>query len=91
VSLYVVWSKFLFIEIIPYFAIIICNAFIITKITKSARFRRRFDTASGGTSGPPAPIESAVLMRSPAEKSTSNKGEAGRRAFKGSLKLIGRK
>lgn len=42
VSLYVVWSKVIFIEIIPYFAIVIMNIFIITKITKSIRFRRKF-------------------------------------------------
>ena len=42
VSLYVVWSKIIFIEIIPYFAIVIMNIFIITKITKSTRFRKRF-------------------------------------------------
>ena len=42
VNLYVVWSKIIFIEIIPYFAILIMNIFIITKITKSTRFRRKF-------------------------------------------------
>ena len=42
VNLYVVWSKIIFIEIIPYFAIFIMNIFIITKITKSTRFRRKF-------------------------------------------------
>ena len=42
VSLYVVWSKIIFIEIIPYFAIVIMNIFIITKITKSTRFRKKF-------------------------------------------------
>ena len=42
VNLYVVWSKIIFIEIIPYFAIVIMNIFIITKITKSTRFRRKF-------------------------------------------------
>ena len=42
VNLYVVWSKIIFIEIIPYFAILIMNIFIIVKITKSTRFRRKF-------------------------------------------------
>lgn len=41
-SLYVFWSKFIFIEIIPYIIIMICNTFIIYKITKSARFRNSF-------------------------------------------------
>ena len=40
--LYVFWSKFIFIELIPYFTILILNVFIIIKITKSARFRKRF-------------------------------------------------
>ena len=42
-ALYVFWSKFLLIELIPYLTIVVCNVFIINKITKSARFRRRFD------------------------------------------------
>ena len=42
VKLYVVWSKIILIEIIPYFAILIMNIFIIVKITKSTRFRRKF-------------------------------------------------
>ena len=32
--MYGVWSKIIFIELIPYISILICNAFIITKITK---------------------------------------------------------
>ena len=32
--IYGVWSKIIFIELIPYISILICNAFIITKITK---------------------------------------------------------
>lgn len=35
-TLYVVWSKIIFIELIPYITILICNAFIITKITKES-------------------------------------------------------
>ena len=42
VSLYLFWSKFLFIEVFPYTTILIMNIFIIIKITKSARFRKKF-------------------------------------------------
>lgn len=42
VSLYLFWSKFIFIEVIPYTIILIMNIFIIIKITKSARFRKKF-------------------------------------------------
>ena len=42
VSVYVVWSKVILLEILPYLTIIVCNSFIIYKITKSAQFRRRF-------------------------------------------------
>ena len=42
VSLYLFWSKFLFIEVVPYTTILVMNIFIIIKITKSARFRKRF-------------------------------------------------
>jgi hypothetical protein len=42
VSLYVFWSKFVFIELIPYITILIMNIFIIIKITKSRRFRKKF-------------------------------------------------
>ena len=42
VSLYLFWSKFIFIEFIPYTTILIMNIFIIIKITKSARFRKKF-------------------------------------------------
>ena len=41
-TLYVFWSKFILIEFIPYSTILIMNIFIIIKITKSIRFRRRF-------------------------------------------------
>ena len=44
VSLYLFWSKFIFIEFIPYTTILIMNIFIIIKITKSARFRKKFQT-----------------------------------------------
>ena len=42
VSLYLFWSKFIFIEFIPYTTILIMNIFIMIKITKSARFRKKF-------------------------------------------------
>jgi hypothetical protein len=41
-TLYVFWSKFILIEFIPYSTILVMNIFIIIKITKSIRFRRRF-------------------------------------------------
>ena len=41
-TLYVFWSKILFMEVIPYLTIIILNAFIIWKIVKSSKFRRNF-------------------------------------------------
>ena len=42
VTFYLFWSKFIFIEFIPYTTILIMNIFIIIKITKSARFRKKF-------------------------------------------------
>ena len=39
---YVFWSKFILIELIPYLAIIVMNIFLFLKITKSTRFRKRF-------------------------------------------------
>ena len=47
VSLYLFGSKFIFIEFIPYTTILIMNIFIIIKITKSARFRKKFQTRQG--------------------------------------------
>ena len=41
VSVYVVWSKLILTELVPYFTILILNSFIIVKIIKSARFRRK--------------------------------------------------
>jgi len=46
-QLYTVWSKFLIMEIIPYVTIIILNAFIVTKIYESLKFRGRFGRAQG--------------------------------------------
>ena len=42
VTYYIFWSKFLLVEVIPYFLIVILNSLIITKIWKSNKFRRRF-------------------------------------------------
>ena len=39
---YVFWSKLIFVEVIPYFTIIILNSAIVRKIWKSNKFRRRF-------------------------------------------------
>jgi len=41
VSVYVVWSKLILTELVPYFTILILNSFIVVKIVKSARFRRK--------------------------------------------------
>ena len=35
-------SKFVFIELVPYFTIIVLNSFIICKIYRSTQFRRKF-------------------------------------------------
>ena len=71
-SLYVFWSKFIFIEIIPYFTILICNTFIICKITKSARFRRRFNTSEDETSYSPSPPLMAGSFRSSSGRSAGS-------------------
>ena len=42
ITYYVFWSKFVFIEIIPYFTIIVLNSFIIYKIYRSTQFRNSF-------------------------------------------------
>ena len=39
---YVFWSKFILVEIIPYFTIVVLNSAIVRKIWKSNKFRRRF-------------------------------------------------
>ena len=46
VTYYIFWSKFLLVEAIPYFLIVILNSLIITKIWKSNKFRRRFVVSS---------------------------------------------
>lgn len=42
VSIYVFWSKFIMIEIIPYFSIFIMNIIIAIKLSQSSQFRKRF-------------------------------------------------
>ena len=42
ITYYVFWSKFVFIELIPYFTIIVLNSFIICKLYRSTQFRKRF-------------------------------------------------
>ena len=38
---YVVWSKLILTDLVPYFIIILANSFIVVKIVKSSRFRAR--------------------------------------------------
>ena len=42
ISLYVFWSKFILVELIPYFLIVIMNIFIIIKLSQSDSFRQKF-------------------------------------------------
>ena len=42
VTYYIFWSKFIFVEVIPYFTILVLNSLIIGKIWKSTKFRKRF-------------------------------------------------
>ena len=42
VTLYVFWSKFIFIELVPYIVIIVLNSQIVLKIMKSAKFQSKF-------------------------------------------------
>lgn len=37
ISVYVVWSKLILLEMIPYVSIIICNVFIVIKLARSSR------------------------------------------------------
>ena len=46
ISLYIFWSKFILIELIPYTLIICMNAFMILKISKSGQFRKTFGRRS---------------------------------------------
>ena len=40
-SVYVVWSKLILTDLVPYFIIILLNSFIVVKILKSSQFRAR--------------------------------------------------
>ena len=42
ITYYIFWSKFILVEIIPYFTIIVLNSLIMGKIYKSTRFQNRF-------------------------------------------------
>ena len=42
INLYVFWSKFILVELIPYFLIVIMNIFIIIKFSRSNSFRQKF-------------------------------------------------
>jgi len=66
-TLYVFWSKFILIEFIPYSIILIMNIFIIIKITKSIRFRRRFQRGQSQSTNEDEDIEALDPS-----KSTSN-------------------
>ena len=67
VSLYLFWSKFLFIEVFPYTTILIMNIFIIIKITKSARFRKKFQRQSADDEG-----ENYLEVAVPLNENSSN-------------------
>ena len=58
---YIFWSKFIFIEVIPYLTIIILNSAIVRKIWKSNNFRRRFLVSSATGSGQSQMTASAVV------------------------------
>lgn len=47
VTYYIFWSKFILVEAIPYFTILILNSLIIGKIYKSNQFRKRFVVSTG--------------------------------------------
>ena len=40
-SVYVVWSKLIFTDLVPYFIILVLNSFIVVKIVNSSRFRAK--------------------------------------------------
>ena len=42
ITYYIFWSKFVFVELIPYIAIIVLNTMIMLKIYKSTSFQKRF-------------------------------------------------
>ena len=40
-QVYVVWSKLILTDLVPYFVIMVLNSFIVVKIVKSSRFRAK--------------------------------------------------
>ena len=48
VTYYIFWSKFVLVEAIPYFTILVLNSLIIGKIYKSSKFRKRFVVGGAG-------------------------------------------
>ena len=42
ITYYIFWSKFILVEVIPYFTIILLNSLIMGKIYKSTRFQKRY-------------------------------------------------
>ena len=42
IALYIFWSKFIFVELIPYVTIIVLNSMIMAKIYKSTKFQKNF-------------------------------------------------
>ena len=43
---YVFWSKFILVEVIPYFTIVVLNSLIIMKIWKSIQFRKKLTVSN---------------------------------------------
>ncbi|XP_059079468.1 G-protein coupled receptor daf-37-like [Tigriopus californicus] len=92
-SMYVFWSKFILVELIPYFTILICNVFIICKITKSAKFRKKFHindepsvtlpnpAGSSALSGLTAPQPLKFLSKVSLQESHSQSSSGPRRTF----------
>lgn len=92
-SLYIFWSKFILVELIPYFTILICNVFIICKITKSAKFRKKFHindepsvtlpnpAGSSAVSGLTAPQPLKFLSKVSLQESHSQGSSGPRRTF----------
>ena len=47
-TLYVIWSKLIMTEIVPYLTILVLNVVIVAKTVKATTFRRQFGSAGGG-------------------------------------------
>jgi len=71
VALYVFWAKFLLVEMIPYFNIIVLNGWILVKIHKSSSFQRKFRRSTGG----PAPAEEGVALNGRANVKENGDGD----------------